>query len=107
MYGEIADGKYDDDYDQHLSRFPPGTQLQFDRSVGIDGEHIFIAASTPGTVPAGSMVTMVMVMTVTRLLGKETNYGAEMHRQRKTKGSNKKKMMVSFPYLINNRRSFR
>lgn len=75
MNGEIADGEDDDDDDQHLGRFPPGTQLQFNRSVGIDGEHILVAAGTTGTVAAGpcSMVTVVMVMIVARLLGEETN----------------------------------
>lgn len=68
MNGEIADGKDDDDDDQHLGRFPSGTQLQFDRRIGIDGEHVFIAPTT------GSMVTVMMVMIAARLFRKETHW---------------------------------
>lgn len=98
MNGEIADGEDDDDDDQHLGRFPPGTQLQFDRSVGIDGEHILVAAGTAGTVAAGpSMVTVMVVMIVARLLGEETNCAATYWPAKK---KDKSAITVNFRVLI-------
>jgi hypothetical protein len=103
MNGEIADGEDDDDNDQHLGRFPPGTQLQFDRSVGIDGEHILVAAGTTGTVAAGpSMVAVVVVMIVARLLGEETNCAATYcpAKKKEKKKKDKSAITVNFRVLI-------
>ena len=94
MYGEIADSKHDDDNDQHLCRFPPGTQLQFDRSVGIDGEHIFAAVGTTGTIAAAtSVVTVMVVMIAARLLREETHCGNAL-----TEKDKSTIMFSSFPF---------
>lgn len=69
MYREIADGKDNDDNDQHLGCFPPGTQLQFDRGIGINGEHVLI------TTTAASVMT-VMMMIAARLFRKETHWSS-------------------------------